>query len=105
VRYPSPTVCPDPRSLAYESHLAIIGGLRMARRIFAAPALTPFVREETLPGLQVQSGDELLDYARRNGGTFYHASCTRMMGSHALAIVDDELKVHALEGLRSSTPR
>ena len=51
-------------------------------------------------GPQVQSDDELLDYARRNGGTCYHASCTCMMGSHAMAVVDDELRVHGLDGLR-----
>jgi choline dehydrogenase len=91
----------NPRYLSEEpDRRAIIGGLRLARRIFAAPALKPFVREETLPGLQVQSDDELLDYARRNGGTCYHASCTCMMGSHALAVVDDELRVHGLNGLR-----
>jgi choline dehydrogenase len=41
----------------------------LARRLFAAPALQRFVREESLPGAQIQSDDELLDYARRNGGT------------------------------------
>jgi len=91
----------NPRYLSEEAdRRAIIGGLRMARRIFAAPPLKQFVREETLPGNQIQSDDELLDYARRNGGTCYHASCTCMMGSHAMAVVDDELKVHGLEGLR-----
>jgi choline dehydrogenase len=91
----------NPRYLSEEpDRRAIVGGLRLARRIFAAPALEPFVREETLPGIGVQSDDELLDYARRNGGTCYHASCTCMMGSHALAVVDDELRVHGLEGLR-----
>ena len=90
-----------PRYLSEEAdRRAIIGGLRMARRIFAAPPLKQFVREETLPGNQIQSDDELLDYARRNGGTCYHASCTCMMGSHAMAVVDDELKVHGLEALR-----
>ena len=79
---------------------AIIGGLRFARRIFAAPPLKQFVREETLPGSHVQSDDELLDYARRNGSTCYHASCTCMMGPHAMAVVDDELRVHGLDGLR-----
>src|SRR5271165_2165941 len=76
------------------------GGLRLARRIFAAPALQQFVREESLPGLHVQTDDELLDYARRNGGTCYHASCTCLMGQHAMAVVDDELRVHGLDGLR-----
>ena len=56
--------------------------------------------EETLPGAQVQSDDELLDYARRNGNTCYHASCTCMMGEHAMAVVDSELRVHGLDGLR-----
>jgi choline dehydrogenase-like flavoprotein len=79
---------------------AIVGGLRLARRIFAAPALAAFVRSETLPGDLVQADDELLDYARRNGGTCYHASCTCMMGSHAMAVVDDELRVHGIDGLR-----
>src|SRR5438067_7352006 len=91
----------NPRYLSEESdRRAIVGGLRLARRLFAAPALQRFVREETLPGAQVQTDDELLDYARRNGGTCYHASCTCLMGSHPLSVVDSELRVHGLEGLR-----
>ena len=72
--------------------------MRTARQIFAAPPLKQFVRDEGLLGAQVHSDDELLDYARRNGGTCYHASCTCLMGSHAMAVVDDELKLHGLEG-------
>ena len=91
----------NPRYLSEESdRRAIVGGLRLARRLFAAPALQRFVREETLPGAQIQTDDELLDYARRNGGTCYHASCTCMMGSHPMSVVDSELRVHGLEGLR-----
>jgi len=100
-----PTDAPaiNPRYLSEESERrAIIGGLRFARRLLAVPALKPFVREESLPGMQVQTDDELLDYARRNGGTCYHASCTCLTGSHAMAVVDDELKVHGLDGLRGS---
>ena len=91
----------NPRYLSEEpDRRAIIGGLRLARRLFAAPALQPFVRKETLPGMQVQTDDGLLDYARRNGGTCYHASCTRMMGRHAMAVVDGALRVHGLDELR-----
>ena len=68
--------------------------------MFAAPALNKFVRDESLPGDQIQTDDELLDYARRNGGTCYHASCTCMMGSHPMSVVDSELRVHGIEGLR-----
>ena len=44
--------------------------------------------------------DELLDYARSNGSTVYHASCSCMMGNHGMAVVDDQLRVHGLEALR-----
>jgi hypothetical protein len=86
----------NPRYLSEEAdRCAIIGGLCLARRLFAAPALQRFVREETLPGpQQVQTYDELLDYARRYGGTCYHA------GSHPLSVVDSELRVHGFDGLR-----
>jgi choline dehydrogenase len=91
----------NPRYLSEESdRRAIIGGLRFARRMFDAPALKQFVRDESLPGAHIQTDDELLDYARRNGSTCYHASCTCMMGQHAMAVVDDALKVHGLEALR-----
>ncbi len=89
------------RYLSEESdRRAIVGGLRFARRMFEAPALKRFVTEETLPGGQIQTDDELLDYAQRYGGTCYHASCTCMMGQHAMAVVDEELRVHGLDGLR-----
>src|SRR5207248_1935458 len=79
---------------------AVIGGLRLVRRLFAAPALARYITAETLPGTQVQSDDELLDYARQTGSTVFHASCTCKMGHDQMAVVDDELRVHGLENLR-----
>jgi choline dehydrogenase len=91
----------NPRYLAEETdRRAMIGGLKFLRRLFAAPALAKYMVAEKLPGVAVQSDDELLDYARANGSTVYHASCTCMMGEHALAVVDGELRVHGLDGLR-----
>jgi choline dehydrogenase len=91
----------NPRYLSDEAdRRAIIGGLRFARRLFATPPLKNYVREENLPGRDVQTDDELLDYARRNGGTCYHASCTCMMGSHPMSVVDSQLRVHGIDGLR-----
>jgi choline dehydrogenase len=91
----------NPRYLTEESdRRAIVGGLKYVREIFAAPALQPYVGDEKLPGKQVQSDDELLDYAKRNGNTVYHASCTCMMGPQANCVVDSELRVHGIDGLR-----
>jgi choline dehydrogenase len=91
----------NPRYLTEETdRRAVVGGLRFVRRLFAAPALARFVGAERLPGAAVQSDDELLDYARRNGNTVYHATCTCMMGPQPNCVVDDELRVHGLEGLR-----
>jgi choline dehydrogenase len=91
----------NPRYLSDEmDRRAVIGGLRYARKLFEAPALKPYVLTESLPGPDVQTDDELLDYARHYGGTCYHASCTAMMGQHAMAVVDNELRVHGMEGLR-----
>jgi choline dehydrogenase len=91
----------NPRYLTEESdRRAIVGGLHYVRQIFAAPALAPYVGEEKLPGKQVQTDDELLDYAKRNGNTVYHASCTCMMGPQVKCVVDSELRVHGIDGLR-----
>ncbi len=79
---------------------AIVGGLRFLRRLFAAPALARFCGPEFLPGPEVESDDELLDYARRKGSTVYHASCSCKMGTDPMAVVDDRLRVHGLDGLR-----
>jgi len=83
----------NPRYLSEETdRRAVIGGLRMARRLFAAPALKSYVVAENLPGGDVQSDDELLDYARQYGSTVFHATCTCKMGRDPMAVVDDRLR-------------
>ena len=91
----------NPRYLSEDTdRRAVVGGLKMARRLFAAPALRQYVVGENLPGKDVQSDDELLDYARQYGSTVFHATCTCKMGPDAMAVVDDRLRVHGLQGLR-----
>jgi choline dehydrogenase len=102
-RSPDPRDQPaiNPRYFAEEAdRRAMIGGLRFVRRLFATPPLAQYVVREKIPGPDVQSDAELLDYARQNGGTVYHASCSCMMGNHAMAVVDSELRVHGIDGLR-----
>src|ERR1700738_1974892 len=91
----------NPRYLSEQTdRRAIVGGLRFVRRLFAAPALATYVGAEILPGLHLESDEELLDYARQKGSTVYHATCTCKMGSDQMAVVDDQLRVHGLERLR-----
>ena len=59
-----------------------------------------YVVAETLPGADVQTDDELLDYARQYGSTVFHATCSCKMGRDPLAVVDDQLRVHGIDGLR-----
>ena len=59
-----------------------------------------FITAEYIPGPQVQTDDELLDYARQYGGTVFHPTSTCRMGSDAMAVVDPELRVHGIGNLR-----
>ena len=99
-RSPDPREQPaiNPRYLAEDTdRRAMVGGLKFLRRLFAAPSLAKYIVAENMPGPGVQSDDELFDYARQNGSTVYHASCSCMMGNHAMSVVDDQLRVHGLE--------
>ena len=74
-------------------------GTLSASRV-GADALKPWIEAEHLPGADMQSNDELLDYARRTGATLYHPSGTCKMGDDPMAVVDEELRVRGLTGLR-----
>lgn len=74
-------------------------GLEMAREIMQQPALRPFVRKEVLPGPNATE-DEVLDYAIRIAKTDHHPVGTCRMGTDAMAVVDPELRLHGIDGLR-----
>jgi choline dehydrogenase len=79
-----------------------LGGMRLLRRMLGTPELGQYVDAETLPGPDVQSDDELLDFAKRNGSTTYHLIGTARMGPETdpSAVVSDRLLVHGMQGLR-----
>ncbi|MDG9810114.1 GMC family oxidoreductase N-terminal domain-containing protein [Pseudomonas juntendi] len=85
---------------ADEDQRCIVEGMKIARRIVMQPAMARFVEEETSPGLQAQSDEQWLEFARKTGQTIYHPLGTCRMGEDASAVVDSRLRVHGLQGLR-----
>lgn len=79
-----------------------VAGLRWARDLAAQPALAQYIEHELEPGEALQSDDELLEFARETGGTIYHPVGTCKMGpdGDTMAVVDDQLRVRGVEGLR-----
>ena len=79
-----------------------IAGMKLARKLLKSRPLAPYYDYETYPGDDVQTDDEFLDAGTRRGQTTFHPGCTCRMGpAHdPLAVVDDQLRVHGLEGLR-----
>ena len=93
----------QPNYLAAETDQRItLAGLKLVRALFNSPQLAPYFDHETLPGADVQTDDELLDFSRRRGNTGYHLVGTCRMGpeSDARAVVDDELRVRGVDSLR-----
>jgi choline dehydrogenase len=97
----SPTIQPNYLSTSIDQTV-VVRGLRLARTFLAARPLAPFVESEEEPGQSAQSDEALLDFARRTGNTGYHfvGACSMGPQSNALAVVDSQLRVHGLAGLR-----
>jgi choline dehydrogenase len=74
--------------------------VRKAREVVAAPPLADVVEQELLPGPEVQSDEDILDFIRRHGSTTYHLVGTCRMGRDRMAVVDERLRVHGVAGLR-----
>jgi choline dehydrogenase len=74
--------------------------MRITRRIMTAPAMHGIATDEIAPGINFQNDDELLDWVKNNAETTYHPVGTCKMGSDPMAVVDSELRVHGMQGLR-----
>ena len=74
--------------------------MRITRRIMTAPTMRDIATDEIAPGVNIQSDNELLDWVKKNAETTYHPVGTCKMGHDPMAVVDDQLRVHGMEGLR-----
>ncbi|MEC9175306.1 MAG: GMC family oxidoreductase N-terminal domain-containing protein [Pseudomonadota bacterium] len=93
----------QPNYLAAESDQRVfLAGMKLARRLLRTAPLAPYVAHEAYPGDHVQSDEELMAIGRARGTTTYHLMGTCRMGpdSDPTAVVDDQLRVKGLTGLR-----
>ncbi len=74
--------------------------MRITRRIMTAPSMHGIATDELAPGVNIKADDEMLDWIKGNAETTYHPVGTCKMGSDPLAVVDDQLRVHGMQGLR-----
>ncbi len=79
---------------------ALLRGFKLARRLLDAPAFEPYRGRELKPGPDVQTDDALKDYLRETSGTIYHPVGTCRMGTDAAAVLDPELRLRGIDGLR-----
>jgi len=85
-----------------EDRRVLVDGMKLARKLLEAPALQPWFDGHQAPGPDVQTDDELLDYARAHGSTVFHLTGSCKMGNDQdpLAVVDAKLRVRGVTGLR-----
>jgi choline dehydrogenase len=94
-----PSIQPNYLSDPIDQQVAV-ASLRWGRRIAGQPALAKWIESELLPGADFTTDEQLLGFARMAGSTIYHPVGTCQMGHGPAAVVDPQLRVHGVEGLR-----
>ena len=99
--FAAPVIQPNYLAEASDRHV-LLAGMRLARRLLASQPMSHYYEREEFPGPNVQSDDELLGAAKERGTTTFHLMGSCRMGpmTDTTAVVDDQLRVHGLEGLR-----
>jgi choline dehydrogenase len=87
--------------LAAENDRTVLrNGFKHARELYDAEPLKSMVQGETIPGSDIASDDEIDNYIRETGSMLFHPTSTCRMGVDTAAVVNGELKVNGVSGLR-----
>ena len=80
----------------------LLAGMRLARKLLKSEPVSKFYASETMPGEDIQTDDEWMDYAGQVGTSSWHLCGTAKMGpsNDTMAVVDPSLKVHGIDNLR-----
>jgi choline dehydrogenase len=91
----------QPNYLASETDLsACVEGVKLAREIFGSKQFNRFRGKEWWPGEAAKTYDDFAEHIRQTAETIYHPVGTCRLGNDAMAVVDDRLRAHGVEGLR-----
>lgn len=91
----------DPNFLAEPDDLRIgIEGVKLSREMFGQPSLRHYIKAIRFPDDAIKTDADYAAYARQYGRTSYHPVGTCKMGTDAMAVVDPQLRVHGIDGLR-----
>jgi choline dehydrogenase len=77
-----------------------VRAVRIARAVMTAPSMAPLQVTEIAPGESQVRDDEILDWVKRAAETTYHPVGTCKMGADGMGVVDAQLRVHGIGGLR-----
>jgi choline dehydrogenase len=100
---PDPHVAPaiDPALLSVAEDIQpLVRAIRLARRILAAPNFAHYHATEVAPGAAVQTDAEIAQFIRASSYTVHHQVGTCRMGEHPEAVVDSQLRLRGVDGLR-----
>ena len=91
----------NPNYLGAESDLdRLVQATKLSRDIFATEAFSDWVGDELLPGPDVKTDEQLREFVKNRADSYHHQSGSCKMGSDEMAVVDPQLRVYGVEGLR-----
>ena len=93
----------QPRYLEHETdRRVLLAAMKLARQMISTKPLQPYYDYEIYPGKDIQSDDELMQVAKERGTTTFHpmGTCRMAPQSDPTAVVDDQLRVYGIKGLR-----
>lgn len=99
--YEDPLIQPNYLAHSLDQEV-MVAGMKIIRGLLHSPALAKYLVEETVPGVQLSTDEQLLDFCKHHGSTGYHLVGTARMGpaSDPMAVVDDSLRVRGVANLR-----
>ena len=103
IQSPDPTQAPamQPNYLSTQGDRdTMVAALRVIRNVFATSSMQRYCKEEIFPGPAAETDEELLNHVRETAGTTFHQTSTCMMGPGPKSVVDVDLRVKGIQGLR-----